>query len=112
MDSWYDIFEDWELIEASFAMQYPQKDLYNIDNDDMDYKEFTVLLSGLTSDTPLGKIVQIRSEEDKNVLKSFTKEQHKIRNDWRNKQNKKLFETLDKEETMKQIKEMFKTMFS
>ncbi|MFQ6814579.1 MAG: Gp15 family bacteriophage protein [[Clostridium] innocuum] len=41
---WYDLFEDWELIEASFAMQYPGKDLYD---DTMDWKEFITLLAGL-----------------------------------------------------------------
>lgn len=93
-------------------MQYPQKNLYNTDAKDMDYKEFCTLLSGLMPETPLGQIVRIRSEEDKEMLKNFTDEQHKIRNEWRNKQTKKLYENLDKEETMKQVKEMFKSMFS
>lgn len=93
-------------------MMYPQKNLYNSDDSDMDFKEFCTLLAGITEDTPLGKIIRIRSEEDKEILKHFSPEQHRIRNEWRERQTKKLYETLNKEETMKKIKEMFRTMFS
>ena len=44
-----------------------------------------MLISGLLPDTPLGKIIQIRSENNKDMLKQFTPEMHKIRNDWRNR---------------------------
>ena len=50
-------------------------------NDDMTWSEFCTLLKGIMPETPLGQIVSIRSEEDKNMLKNFTKEQHKIKND-------------------------------
>lgn len=56
-------------------------------NDDMSWSEFCTLLTGIMPETPLGQIVSIRSEEDKDILKNFTKEQHKIRNDWRNRVN-------------------------
>lgn len=51
----------------------------------MTWSEFCVLLGGIMPKTPLGQIVSIRSEEDKDMLKNFTPEQHKIRNDWREK---------------------------
>ena len=47
-----------------------------------------MLISGLLPDTPLGRIIQIRSENNKDQLKSFTPEMKKIRNDWRNRMAK------------------------
>ena len=51
----------------------------------MKWAEFSALLSGIAPDTALGRIVSIRSETDENVLKHFTKEQHRIRSEWRQK---------------------------
>ena len=47
-----------------------------------------MLISGLLPDTPLGKVIQIRSENNKETLKHYTPEMHKIRNDWRNRMAK------------------------
>lgn len=63
-------------------------------------------------ETPLGQIVSIRSEEDKEMLKHFTKEQHRIRNEWRNRHN--YFENMseeDKEEEMRKVQEIFAKAF-
>lgn len=49
----------------------------------MTWDEFATLLGGLNGETPLGHIVSIRSETDKEKLKKFTPEEKKIRNDWR-----------------------------
>lgn len=49
----------------------------------MSWDEFCTLLAGIMPETPLGQIVNIRSENDKERLKSFTSEQHRIRNEWR-----------------------------
>lgn len=51
----------------------------------MRWREFIDLLVGIDPKTPLGRIVSIRAEEDKDVLKYFTDEQKRIRNDWRAK---------------------------
>lgn len=51
----------------------------------MKWDEFRDLLVGISPDTPLGRIVSIRAEEDKDILKHFTKEQRRIRDEWRNK---------------------------
>lgn len=56
----------------------------------MKWDEFKDLLSGLNNKTPLGAIVEIRSETDKEVLKHFTKDQRRIRNEWRRKQAKEV----------------------
>lgn len=81
-------------------------------NDDMSWNEFCTLLTGIMPETPLGQIVSIRSEEDKDMLKNFTKEQHKIRNDWRNKVNP-IRDMSDEEKEMeaKKVQEMFAKAF-
>ncbi|MFQ7001819.1 MAG: Gp15 family bacteriophage protein [Clostridium sp.] len=88
-ETYYDIFEDYELIESSFAKQYGIR-LRNESN--MSWSEFCSLLSGIMPNTPLGQIVAIRSEKDPKKIKNFTKEQRKIRNDWIIRRNKKLRE--------------------
>lgn len=90
-------------------MQYPQKDLYD---DEMDYKEFTVLLNGLTEDTPLGKIISIRCETDEDVIRNFSEGQKRIYDEWKQKQFELRYKNKSKEEAMQDIKEMFKGMFA
>lgn len=48
----------------------------------MKWNEFRTLLIGIAPETPLGRIVSIRAETDKNVLKHFSKEQRRIHNEW------------------------------
>ena len=56
----------------------------------MKWREMSMLLSGLDETTPLGKIVSIRSETDREALKNFTPAQHRIRNEWRRRKVKAL----------------------
>lgn len=58
----------------------------------MSWQEFCNLVSGLMHDTPLGQIVAIRAEKDPSVIKGFTSEQKRIRNDWIIRRNRKLKE--------------------
>ncbi len=51
----------------------------------MPWDEFRQMLSGLGPDTVLARIVSIRTETDKEMLKHFTKDQHRIRSEWRNR---------------------------
>lgn len=95
------------MVEASFTAQYGIR-LRN--EPDMSWAEFSTLLAGIMEKTPLGQIVSIRSEEDENMLKNFTQEQHAIRNEWRNKQIEKMTEE-EKQEKTKEIMEMFKKAF-
>lgn len=103
-NQWYDLFEDWELIEASFTAQYG---IRLRTETDMTWDEFCTLLSGIMPKTPLGQIVSIRSEEDENMLKNFTEEQHKIRNEWRSRQVEQMTDE-EKEEQIKEIQEILK----
>jgi hypothetical protein len=109
-EDWYDLYEDWGLIEASFTSQYG---IRLRQEDDMSWSEFCTLLAGIMPETPLGQVVSIRSENDKEVLKSFTKEQHRIRNEWRRRRTKAV--ALNKDEAKKQLKifqEAMKKAFS
>lgn len=53
IEPWYDLKEDWSLIESSLAKQYGIRIRKEIDT--MDYAELCNLISGLMSDTPLRK---------------------------------------------------------
>lgn len=56
----------------------------------MSWTEFKQLLGGLGPETVLGRVVAIRSEDDKEILKRFTRDQHRIRNEWRRQQAAKV----------------------
>ena len=103
------MYEDWGLIEASFTSQYGIR-LRN--EEDMSWSEFSTLLAGLMPETPLGQIIQIRSENDKDVLKNFNKSQHRIRNEWRSKQSKLVLQSGNVERDLKQLQQMLKSAFS
>lgn len=106
-ENWYDIEEDWELIASSLKTQYKYSIRKEIDN--MSWAELCSDISGLMHDTPLGNIVEIRSEEDKEKLKYFTQEQKNIR--W--KYRTKMAQNMNKEEFKKVItdlQKMFKGM--
>lgn len=108
-NKWYDLFEDWELIEASFLTQYGIR-LRLVD--DMSWNEFCTLLSGIMTKTPLGQIVSIRAEEDKDILNNFTEDQHKIRNEWRNRNNTTIEMTEEeKAQKIKEFEQMMASMF-
>lgn len=49
----------------------------------MKWDEFKDMLSGLGPDTPLGRMVSIRSEDDPEILEHFSPEQKRIRKEWR-----------------------------
>lgn len=74
--------------------------------EDVSWPEFKALLSGLDGNTALGRIVSIRAEEDKDILKHFTPEQRRIRSEYR----KKIAKDVTPEE-MTQILDMFKNAF-
>lgn len=51
----------------------------------MKWQEFADLLAGLSPETPLGRMVSIRSESDPDVIKNFTPDQQRIRAEWAKK---------------------------
>lgn len=108
--SWYDFYDDWALVESSIAQQYGIRLRNEIET--ISWSEVKMLVSGLLPDTPLGKVIQIRSENDKNQLKHFTPEMHKIRNDWRNRQAQdKLKDENALNRTFDNMEKMLKILF-
>ena len=67
---------------SSFLSQYGLR-IRTREFETVSWDEFKALLSGLAPDTALGRIVAIRSETDKDIIKHFTSEQKKIYDDWR-----------------------------
>ena len=115
----YDILDDLDLIVSSFQEQYK----INLYTDKLSKSNGFCLISGLSSDTALGKVIQIRTEEDKEVIKKWPdklkmdrlnwiekergriEEEHKNDKKWQEKINKefslkvqgnKYFSTVDK----------------
>lgn len=50
--------------------------------EDISVSEYRRLLVGLMEDTPLGRVVEIRSTTDRERLKNMTVHEKKIRADW------------------------------
>ncbi|MBU5439501.1 bacteriophage Gp15 family protein [Tissierella sp. MSJ-40] len=98
---WFDLYEDWGFIETSFAIQY---NIRLREETEMSWGEFITLLGGIMPKTPLGQIISIRSENDKDTLKHFTPEQHRVRNEWRSRNTSKIVQ-MDKKQVERQIKE-------
>ena len=106
-ESFYDLIDDFDLIESSFAQQYGIRLRMEIDT--MKWGEFSSLLSGLNGDTPLGNIVRIRSEKDPKVIKNFTENEKRIRSKWLNKNAKEISHE-DYQQAMESIKNMFRSI--
>lgn len=77
----------------------------------MKWNEFKALLAGISPETPLGRIVSIRAEDDKEILKHFTREQHRIRNDWRGSKAVEMTEQ-QRQQTLEQLKQAFIAAFA
>ncbi len=75
----------------------------------MKWDEFKALVSGLSAETPLGKMVSIRSENDKDTIKRFTKEQKRIRNEWRSRSAQSMGKQTF-EQAMLSFEKMFEAM--
>ena len=82
-DPYYDLFGDWDLIISSFLSQYGLR-IRTKEFESVSWDEFKSLLAGMAPETALGRMVAIRSETDKDVIKHFTREQKRIHDDWRN----------------------------
>lgn len=75
----------------------------------MKWDEFCDLLSGISAESPLGRMVQIRLEDDPKILEHFTPAQRKIRSQWKSKRTK----TISPENTaqfLEQMKQAFISM--
>lgn len=92
---------------SSFLSQYGLR-LSTKDFKTVDWAEFSALLSGLSADTALGKVVAIRSETDQETIKRFSSYQKKIYDDWRTKQCERMTE----EEYAAEMRKLEASLFS
>ena len=76
-DPYYDMFEDWDLIVSSFLSQYGLR-IRTKEFETVSWDEFKALIAGLSPETALGRVVAIRSETDKDIIKHYTKDQRRI----------------------------------
>ena len=72
----------------------------------MKWDEFGSLLSGLSAESPLGRIVQIRSETDRKVIAKFNSHQRKIYSDWQ-RQKVKNISLSERDRFVESMKQMF-----
>ena len=66
-------------MEQSIAVQYG---ILPSQQGDLLYRDWAQLVSGLMDDTPLGRVVAIRSETDTDVIARMSKGQKRIRQEW------------------------------
>ena len=105
---WFDVEYDKVLIEQSIAKQYG---VLPSEQDDLHYSDWSKMVSGLMEDTPLGRIVSIRSEKDQNVILKFTSEQKRVRTEWMNFRLQRQTNEKDIKQSMKNLQSMLASMF-
>lgn len=93
---------------ASFQSQYGIR--LSRDLSGMKWAEFQAFIIGLDNQSPLGRIISIRAEDDPQVLKQYTKGQRRIRNEWRSRKAKTMPQK-DVDQFMSSMKEVFSKMF-
>lgn len=95
------------LIEQSIAKQYG---VLPSEQGNLKYADWAKLVSGLMEDTPLGQMVQLRTEKDRDVLKRLTPEQRKLRADWALFKQQKYKDTAHKTD-ITALENMMKSLF-
>lgn len=105
--SWYDVEYDRTLIEQSIAKQYG---VLPSEQGDLRYIDWMKLVAGLMDDTPLGRIVGIRSESSPDILKNYTAEQNRIRSEWRAFQTKRQLSDMSEADLLEQMSQLEKQL--
>jgi hypothetical protein len=81
--------------------------------EELPYEDWAKLVGGLMDDTPLGRVVAIRSEKDRKIIAQMTSWQRRIRSEWTAFQAQKLAPK-DPQETcavLEGLEKMFTQMF-
>ena len=107
-DPYYDLFEDWDMIVSSFLSQYGIR-LSTREFETVSWDEFKSLLAGISPETALGRIVAIRSETDKNIIRHFSRDQKRIYDEWRNRKAD-MMPQVSFEQEMADLESMFAAM--
>lgn len=91
------MFGDWDLIVSSFLSQYGLR-IRTKEFESVSWDEFRALIAGLSPETALGRVVAIRSETDKDIIKYYTQDQRRIYDTWRNRGVKEMDEKIFEKE--------------
>lgn len=105
-DDYYDLEFDAVLIEQSIAKQYH---ILPSEQEELSYSDWSKLVSGLMNDTPLGRVIEIRSEDDSDIIKNMNADQLAIRRKWQDFCNSQITYT---EEDMQKQAEMLEKMMA
>ena len=89
------------MVVSSFLSQYGIR-ISTKEFNSVSWDEFKSLLAGIAPDTVLGRIVEIRSETDREVIKKFTSDQKRIHDEWKEFKLSKL----SKSQFEKEMKEL------
>lgn len=100
------------LIEQSIAKQYgvlPSEQEY------LHYSDWAKMVSGLMEDTPLGRVVSIRCEQDRDIIKNMSPAQLALRREWEEFRAKKIMQSPAQMQDYKQqlaaLEQAFAVMF-
>lgn len=109
-DAAYDQDFDKVLIEQSIATQYG---ILPSQQGNLPYSEWSKLVSGLMDDTPLGRVVAVRTETDQKAISQFSPWQRQIRADWNAFKAQRISQqsTEDMDQQMKQLEQMIASAF-
>ena len=102
------MFGDWDLIVSSFLSQYGLR-IRTKEFDSVSWGEFRDLLAGISPETALGRVVAIRAEKDRDVIKRFSKYEKQIYDDWQ-KHRAETMSNADYEREMAALERMFAGM--
>ena len=72
---------------AQYGLRLSTKEFESVSWD-----EFRALLSGLSPDTALGRVVAIRTETDTDAIKHFTKDQRRLYDAWQERRARHMSE--------------------
>lgn len=77
----------------------------------MHYSDWISLVAGLMHDTPLGQVVRIRSEDDKDIIKNFSGYEKRLRSEWREFRSEKISQNAT-EQDKKDVANYFRNLFA
>lgn len=109
-NQWYDADHDRVLIEQSIAKQYG---VLPSEQENLKYSDWAKMVSGLMDDTPLGRVVGVRSESDQAIIRQFTPDQRTIRQDWERVRAKRILQLPEQElrQQFAQLEQAMAAMF-
>lgn len=81
------------------------------EQEDLHYSDWYRLVAGLMEDTPLGRIVQIRAETDREAIERMGEYEQGVRRRWREFRANKVKAEVKPEQYAAMFEKMFENMF-